>query len=82
MSQTTIGEANAVVAANVRAELARSQLQQKDLAPLLCISPAQVSQRMTGRVPFTVGEAVIVADFMGIPIGRLLNGVQSAAVPA
>jgi transcriptional regulator with XRE-family HTH domain len=69
------------VAANVRAELARRQKQQRDLAGVLGISIAQVSERLAGRTPFRLDELEPVAEMFGLPVTALL-AAQPAGIAA
>ncbi|WP_368632160.1 helix-turn-helix domain-containing protein [Micrococcus endophyticus] len=64
---------NSVVAAEVRAWLARSGLKQADLANALGVSQSGVSHRLRGRVAFTIAELAVVADVFNISLGELLG---------
>jgi hypothetical protein len=83
MSQTSAADVNTLVAANLRAEIARSNLQQRAFAPVLDLSPAQVSARFNGRVPLTIGELAVIASHAKVSLARLLAGIEiGMAVPA
>lgn len=60
------------VAATVRAELARKQLLQRDLAEVLGISTAQVSERLAGRTPFRLDELDLIAELLDLPVAVLV----------
>lgn len=58
--------------ANIRAELARANKTQSDLAAKLGISQAQVSKRLQGRIPWRLDELVATSDLLGVPLSTLL----------
>jgi transcriptional regulator with XRE-family HTH domain len=60
------------VAANLRAEIARQLKRQADLAELWQMSEMAVSRRLTGRVPLTVEQLTIAADWLGVTVDRIL----------
>lgn len=60
------------VAAGVRAELARQRRTQSDVAELLTTSQVTVSRKVRGLTPFTVNELYALADYLGLPVARLL----------
>lgn len=64
---------------NVRAELARSGKQQKDLARALGITQQSVSARLNGRVDFTVRELEIVAGVIEVPLSALIGPEPAGA---
>ncbi|WP_448070527.1 helix-turn-helix domain-containing protein [Georgenia yuyongxinii] len=64
----------AVVAATVRLEAARRDLSQQDLGAMIGRSRASVSARWHDQVPWTVYEVGILAEYMGIHPGELLEG--------
>ncbi|QIM20574.1 XRE family transcriptional regulator [Phycicoccus sp. HDW14] len=55
------------VAANVRAELARRNIQQQELAAALGWSKVTTYRRLTGQLRWYVDDVTAVADFLGIP---------------
>ena len=61
------------VAAAVRAELARKQIPQIQLAEALALSPATVSRRMNGLAPFELDELPVVAGVLGVTILDLIK---------
>lgn len=60
-------------AANIRAEMARKGLTQRDLAALLGLSQPTVSARMRGRTEFTVSELRAIASWLNVPASYLLG---------
>lgn len=60
------------VAANLRAELARRHLTQRDLAKALGVTQQAISQRMLGRIAFDVNQLGAAAEFLGITPEQLL----------
>lgn len=61
------------IAANVRAELARQQREQKDLAIVIGKSNASTSDRLAGRIHFRVDELQRTAGWLGVPLEQLLE---------
>lgn len=59
------------VGANVRAELARHQKTQADLAQRLGISAQTAGWRVSGDKPFTAVEVAIVARWLNVDISAL-----------
>lgn len=68
-----------LVAAEVRAVLARRGLQQKDLAAVLEISNAAASELCRGIVPFNLDRLDTIAEWLGVPLGDLLGGAHPTA---
>ena len=64
------------VRAAIRAEMARYEVEQTDLARHLCMSQQAVSRRLTGQVPLTVDTITNFAVAIGCPVGRLLNPLK------
>ena len=67
------------VAANVRAEMARSGLSQASLATQLGLQQQSLSRRLAGRTPFSLDEAYAIAAILGVPASEILPTVASAA---
>ena len=61
-----------IVAAEVRAELARRKIPQSGLVSVLGMSEVSVSRRLRGETPFDINELVAVAEFLGVPVARFL----------
>lgn len=66
-----------MVAANVRAEMARQLYTSRDLADALSISQQAASRRMTGTTDFGLAELERIADWLEIDLGELL-GAEAA----
>lgn len=64
---------NARVATAVRVELARRNLRYAALAPILGVSTAAVSNRMTCAVPWSVEDIDAISRAWGIPMSVLLG---------
>jgi len=70
---------SARVAATVRWEAARYELTQQDLASYLHRSRSAISQRFTGRVPWSLDDLGEIALAMGVKPGYLLEEPPAAA---
>ena len=75
----TTTERAAVIASNVRAEMARKRKRGTELAALLGISQAAASRRLTGETSLDVGEVCAIAEWMDVPITDLMAGVIKTA---
>ncbi|NWN87267.1 MAG: helix-turn-helix transcriptional regulator [Micrococcaceae bacterium] len=64
------------LSANIRAELARNRLTQKDAAAVLHIKPVSLSSRLAGTTEFKFSELISLADLMEISLTELLEGVH------
>ncbi len=67
------------VAAEVRAEMARQNKRQSDLAAALGITAGTAGRKHAGRVEFTLTELVQVADWLDVPLSRLYVTEDQAA---
>lgn len=56
------------IAANVRAETARTRTSQATLTTLLNVSQSSVSMRLRGATPFSAHELAVVARHLGVPV--------------
>ena len=70
------------VAGTVRAELARQRKPQQSLQDRLKISRATMHRRITGQLPFTSDELVVVADFLGMSVAELFAAREVATTEA
>ncbi|WP_413452633.1 helix-turn-helix transcriptional regulator [Georgenia phoenicis] len=70
---------SALVAATIRWEASRYELTQQDLAAYLHRSRSAVSQRFTGRVPWSLDDLGRIAEAMGVKPGYLLEEPPAAA---
>lgn len=67
-----------LVAAEVRAEMARQRKEAAGLADVLEMTRATAQRRLDGSVPFDVVELVLVAGWLGIDATRLMPGSPEA----
>lgn len=68
------------VASTVRAEMARANVKQSEMANVLGISQAALSRKTCARVPFRLDELQATADYLGISVEVLTN--SKSAVPS
>lgn len=61
------------VRGQIKAELARRDLTNTQLAARLGVSDMWVSRRLAGTVPIAVAELEQIADAIGIPVGVFLE---------
>jgi transcriptional regulator with XRE-family HTH domain len=59
--------------ANLRAELARAGLFQKDVAAVLGQPQPQISKRLSGEIPWRLTELQAIATHLNIPVSRLID---------
>lgn len=67
-----------LIAAEIRAELARQKRTQKDLAEAIHISEVGVSRRLSGVTPLDVNEVYAIAEWLGVPVEQFLAAERSA----
>lgn len=60
------------VASGIRAEMARQDLTQQQLAPRVGMSQQALSRRLRGEFPFDTAELDRVASALGVPITAFL----------
>ena len=66
-----------LIAAEVRAELARQRISQKQLAfDVFGTYPQFVHARVTGKVPFGAWELVRVANYLRVDVVQFLNAAK------
>jgi len=58
--------------------VARRRRTQKELAEVMHVSQQTVARRLSGELEFTVGELTRVAEFLDVPVERLL-GIEARA---
>ena len=58
------------IAGEVRAEVARQNASQTELAKWLGLHQTGVSKRLQGRIPFSAAELLLVADFFDVPVNQ------------
>ena len=66
-----------VVAAEVRAAIARANITQAALAAQIRLSPAGLSERLSGARPFNTDDLAEIADVLGVDPFSFLMGVPS-----
>lgn len=64
---------NAIVAANIRAEMGYAELTQEELAKLLGQSKMWMSRRYNERVEYNASEILRLADIFGVEPGELFT---------
>lgn len=69
----------AQVASNVRVELARHNLRQKELAERIDMKPAMLSHRLQGRTALSLHEVDLIASALDVPVATLLHVTGQAA---
>lgn len=60
------------IAAEVRAELARRRMSQRQVADILEMVQPAVQQRLAGVRPWRAEELVKLADALGVPLSRFM----------
>lgn len=60
-------------AANVRAELARAGLSQREVCARLHLSRTAVSNRLQGHTDFRLQELRVISEMLGTTIGALIG---------
>ena len=72
-----------LIAAEVRAEMARQRITQTQLAREVFSSyPQFIQARVSGRVPFGAWDLVRVADYLGVDVVQFLNAPKAHRPPA
>lgn len=68
------------VSAEIRAEMARQQVTQRELAGRLKVDQAVISRRLAGdRYSFTTTELDRIAEILGVPVDRFLTSPSTSA---
>lgn len=67
------------VAANVRAEVARRQDTQADVARVLGLSQQSVSKKLRGAVPFDLDQLEALALHYGVPVEQFVSTAAAIA---
>lgn len=70
------GQADQLVAGEIRAELARQRMTQADLATQLGVSRPWLSRRLSGETPLSVGDMVVIAEALDVPVATLTAPVD------
>lgn len=66
------------IATEVRAEIGRQQMSQREVAELLGLTVSSLHPRLKGTRPFRAEELVLLATAFGVPVDRL-TGTQAVA---
>lgn len=74
-SQAPVQNMTESVAAEVRAHVARKKVRQQDIADALGRTQSWVSRRMTGEVPFTVGDLDAICQLLDLTLLQLVEGM-------
>ncbi|WP_372593577.1 helix-turn-helix domain-containing protein [Actinotalea sp.] len=72
----------AAIADAVREHLRRRGVSQRTAGPLLGMSQQALSDRLTGRTPFTLADLERLADLLDLPVSDLLQPRQVQEVGA
>jgi transcriptional regulator with XRE-family HTH domain len=67
-----------IVAANVRAELGRSRITQREAATRIGVSQGALSKRLNGYLPFDVRELELLAALLHVSADSLLRTAIAA----
>lgn len=70
-----------IVAAEVRAHMARARINQTQLAGALGLTQSSVSKRLRGVVAFNTDELQTVANLLGVHPAELLGGNAGSPIP-
>jgi transcriptional regulator with XRE-family HTH domain len=70
----SVVEVRQSVAAEVRAMLARKRISTREAARRMGVSQWWLQRRVTGEIPFDVGEITAVADLLDTPVETFFAG--------
>jgi len=70
------------IAAEVRAELARQNISNRDFADLLGMDRSAAQQRLSAQRSFRAEEIERVAEILGVPVARFLAPAIPDEIPA
>lgn len=79
MATTTL---NAATAAEIRAEQARQQLSNRQLASLAGLEQSNVARKVKGRRPITVDELASISAGLGLKAADLIARAEAAGIDA
>ncbi len=68
-----MGNAQRIVSGNIRAEMARRGISQRQLGEALGLTQAAVSKRLRDITPWSVPELETVAGMFGLATSRLIS---------
>ncbi|MQA84085.1 MAG: helix-turn-helix domain-containing protein [Streptosporangiales bacterium] len=72
---------DSIVAAEIRAELARQRISHSALAEKLGVSRAYLSRRLSGDTPLSVPDLAAIAAILGVPISKLTEPADQDTSP-
>lgn len=75
-------ELSQIVSGNVRAEMARRRVTQKELSEALGLAQTQISKRLNGRSEWRVNDLPPIAEALGVSIDVLIYGGGYENTPA
>ena len=75
-------ELSQIVSGNVRAEMARRRVTQKELSEAFGIAQTQISKRLNGRSEWRVNDLPPIAEALGVSIDVLIYGGGYENTPA
>lgn len=67
---------NALIAAEIRASMARSAISQSAVVEATKMSPAGLSRKLSGQGRFTVGEVADIAACLGLTVSELARRAE------
>jgi transcriptional regulator with XRE-family HTH domain len=65
------------VVGEIRAEMARQDVTQAEVAQKLGVTQQTLSKRFAGLKPFDLLEVERLADILGVPVRQFLNGAAA-----
>lgn len=68
----------AALAAELRAQFGRTELQQEDAAVILGVHPATLSRKLKGRASISVDELDALAKFLGTTLEKIVASARKA----
>ena len=66
------------IRSNIKAELARRDMQGQQGAEGIGLTPAVFSSRLHGRSEWRLGELVALSSLLSVPFSKLVDGVDEA----
>lgn len=78
MPNPTQNVVDQTIAANVKAETARAQVTQSDVAKALGLSRTSLGDRLAGRISFLARELVVLANLFEVHLSVLTDGATVA----
>lgn len=83
MTTQTVAEryAHEIVAANVRAELARAGISGRRAADQLGLGVLYVSRRLNGSIEMDINDVVAFANLLNVDIATLFEGTEKVPTP-